>query len=115
MMLRKLESLACFLAALMALTVEACFVYYIRTLPWGNVSSAQFPSSWEWMSPRLPQCWMAGALVALFYYLVSAQHAEPQRASQARRTFLRTWYWFLALASAQGCVLYVGHLALVQR
>ncbi len=115
MMLQKLESLACLLAALLALTVEACFVYYIRTLPWGNVSSAQFPSSCEWMSPTLPQCWTAGALVALFYYLVLSQRADPEKASQARRTFLRTWYWFLALASAQGCALYVGHLVVVQR
>lgn len=114
-MLRKLESLACFLAALLALTVEACFVYYIRTLPSSNAPATPSPSSGEWISPTLPQYWMAGALVALFYHLILALRADPRKASQGRRTFLRTWYWFLALASAQGCALYIGHLALVQR
>lgn len=114
MMLRKLESLACFLAASSALTVEACFVYYIRILPAASVSASPFPLGSDWISPTLPQCWLAGALVALFYYLVLAQRPDPEKAAQARRAFLRTWYWFLGLASAQVCALYVGHLALVQ-
>ncbi len=114
-MLQKLESLTCFLAASSALIVEACFVYYIRTLPSANAPASPFPPGSNWISPTLPQGWLAGGLVALFYYLVLAQRADPDKASQARRALLRTWYWFLALAWAQGCALYVGHWALVQQ
>jgi hypothetical protein len=114
-MLRKLESLACLLAALLALSVEPCFVYYIRTLPSANLLAGPFPSSGKWISPTLGQCWLAGALIALFCYLILAAHADPEKAPQDRRTSPRTWHGFLALASAQGCAHYVGRLALVQR
>jgi hypothetical protein len=114
-MLRKLDSLACFLAALLALSVEARLVYYIRTLPSPNLPASLFPSSGKWISTTLPECWLAGALAALYYYLIPALRADPGKASQVRRTFLHTWYRFLALASAQGCALYVGRLALVQQ
>ncbi len=114
MMLRKLESLACILAALLALTLEACFVYYVRTLPSANAPASPVPPGSNWISPTLPQCWLAAGLVALFYHLVLAQRADPAKAAQARRALLRTWYWFLALASAQCCALYLGHWALVQ-
>ncbi len=115
MMLRKLESLACILAALLALTLEACFVYYVRTLPSANAPAASpLPLTGDWISPTLPQCWLFGALIALFYFLILSQRTDPEKAAQARRAFLHTWYWFLALASAQGCALYVGHSALVQ-
>ncbi len=113
-MLRKLESLACFLAALLAVIVEACFVYYLRMSQSANSQACPAPPGSNWISPTLPQCWLAGGLVALFYYLVLAQRADPDKAAQARRALLRTWYWFLALAWAQGCALYVGHWALVQ-
>jgi hypothetical protein len=107
-MLRKLESLACFLAALLVLSVKACFAYYIRTLPSANLPASPFPSSGKWISPTLGQCWLAGALIALFCYLILAARADPEKAPQGRRTSPRTWHGFLALASAQGCVLYVG-------
>jgi hypothetical protein len=114
-MLRKLESLACLLAALLALSVEASLVYYIRTLQSANLPASPFPSSDKWISPTLGQCWLAGALIALFYYLILALRADPDKAPQGRRTSPRTWHGFWALASAQGCALYVGRLALVQQ
>jgi hypothetical protein len=114
-MLRKLESLACLLAALLALSVEACLVHYIRRLPPANPPASRFASSSEWTSIMFPQCWLAGPLVTLFYYLMLALPADPEKVSRARRTFLRTWYWFLALASAQGPAPYPGCLTLVQR
>jgi hypothetical protein len=114
-MLRKVDTVACFLAALLALVVETCFVYYIRTLPSANLPASPFSSSGKWIRPTLGQSWLAGALVALFDYLILALRADPEKASQRRRAFLRIWYWFLALASAQGCALFAGRLTLVQR
>jgi hypothetical protein len=114
-MLRKLDSLACFRTALLALSVEPCFVYYIRTLPSANLPARLFPSTGKWISPTLGQCWLAGALIPLFCYLILALRADPEKAPQGRRTSPRTWHSFLALAWAQGCALYVGRSALVQR
>src|SRR5712691_9424562 len=114
-MLRKLTNFACFLAALLALIIEACFVYCIRVHPWAGGTAEPCLSSSQWLSPTLPQCWLLGALVALFYYLRRMVRSDPQRVVESRRTFLRIWYWFLALASAQGCALYLNYFALVRR
>jgi hypothetical protein len=114
-MLRKLESFACFLAALLALLIEGCFVYCMRICPSTARTAAFSAYGSQWISPTLPQCWLLGAVVALFYYLCRGMQSDPQRAVKGRRTFLRIWYWFLALASAQGCALYLNHFMLVRR
>ncbi len=113
-MLTKLENLACFVTALLALIIEACFVYCIRVHPFvGGAAEPSFYSG-QWISPTSPQCWLLGALVVLFYYLCRVVQLDPQKAVQSRRTFLRIWYWFLALAWAQGCALYLNYFALVR-
>ena len=114
-MLQKLERLACFFAALLALLIEACFVYCLRMFPPASVAAKPFASSGGWIGPTLPQCWLAGALVALFYYLIHASRRDQKMAAHGRRTFLRTWYWFLALASAQGCTLYLNFVLQARR
>jgi hypothetical protein len=71
------------------------------------------------MSPTLPQYWLIGALLALFYYLIPMAHPavklEPNERIAYRRTFLRIWYWFLAIAGAQGCALCISYFALLRR
>ena len=114
-MLQKLERLACFLAALLALVIEACFVYCLRMLPPASAGVKPFASSGGWIGPTLPQCWLAGALVVLFYYLIHGWRRDQEIAAHGRRTFLRTWYWFLALASAQGCTLYLNFVLQARR
>ncbi len=113
-MLTKLENLACFVTALLALIIEACFVYCIRVHPLAGGTAEPSLYRAQWISPTLPQCWLLGALVVLFYYLWRVVQPDPQKAVQSRRTFLRIWYWFLALASAQGCALYLNYFALVR-
>jgi hypothetical protein len=112
--------LALFVAAMSALAVEGSFVYWIwlhpivPEAPQSSLSCAGY-----WMSPTLPQCWLIGALFALFYYLVLIAHPavrlEPDEEVAYRRTFLRIWYWFLALAGAQGCALYLTYFAVLRR
>ena len=114
-MLRKLESLVCFAAALLALLIEGCFVYWMQICPLTARTAALSTYGSQWIGATLPQCWLFGAVVALFYYLCRAIQSEPPKALQHRRTFLRTWYWFLALASAQGCALYLDYLVVVHR
>jgi hypothetical protein len=114
-MLKKLERFTCFLAALLALVVEACLVYALRMHPRVTAPVNSIPYGGEWMGPTLPQCWLVGALVALLYYLLHAWRVNEGLALPRRRAFLRTWCWFLALASAHGCALCLGYFVGVRR
>jgi hypothetical protein len=119
-MLKKFETFALLLAAMLALAVEGSFVYWI----WWRPIVPEAPElslvyAGQWMSPALPQYWLLGALAALFYYLIPIAHPavrlDPVDRAAFRRTFLRIWYWFLALAGAQGYVLYLGYSAVMHR
>jgi len=114
-MFRRLESFACFAAALLALVIEGCFVYWMHICRIAPVTISTATYSGQWIGPTLPHCWLLGAIVALFYYLCRARQAEAQEAVNVRHSFMRVWYWFLALASAQGCALYLSYYALVHR
>jgi hypothetical protein len=114
-MLRKLESLACFGAAFSALAIEGAFVYWMRLSPIGPPTAGLTAYATPWIGPTLPQCWLLGGVVALFYYLCRATHPDAGKAADGRRTFLGIWYWFIALASAQGCALGLNYLQLVRR
>jgi len=114
-MLQKLERFACFLAALLALVVEACLVYALRLYPRATAPVNSFPYGGEWMGTTLPQCWLVGALVALLYYLMHAWRVNGGLAVQRRRSFLRTWRWFLALASMHGGALCLGYFVGVRK
>lgn len=119
-MLRRFETVALFLAVMLGVFVEGSFVYWI----WLHPIVPQLPESslsyaGRWMSPALPQCWLIGAVLALFYYLIPIAHPavrlEPDERIAYRRTFLRIWWWFLALAGAQGCALYLNYFAVLHR
>lgn len=119
-MLRRFETLTLFLAVMLAVVVEGSFVYWIwlhPMVPEAPESSLSYAG--HWMSPALPQCWLLGAVLALFYYLIPIAHPavrlEPDERVAYRRTFLRIWYWFLALAGAQGCALYLHYFAVLRR
>ena len=119
-MLRKFETSALFLAAILALIVEGGFVYWIWWRPMGpEAPELSLTYAGHWMSPALPQYWLICALLALLYYLVPIAHPavklDPSDRAVYRRTFLRIWYWFLALAGAQGCVLYLGCSGVMHR
>ena len=119
-MLKKFEALTLLLAALMPLLIEGCYVYWIWLRPLGP--NAPAPSLFyvgQWTSPTVPQYWLVGALLALFYRFVLIVRPpgmlEPEKLAQHRRTFVRIWYWFLLLAGAQGCALYFDYFVLVCR
>jgi hypothetical protein len=92
---------------LLALTLEGACVYWL-----GPLSVTPTPAgihtadlTGQWTSATLPQCWLIGALLVLFYR-VSAILVPPQRWDQAeersnRRAFVRLWYWTVALGALQ--------------
>lgn len=112
-MFKILETFALLFSALLALAIEGAFVYWIHKDP----LPAQFPPAsssllyvGHWTSPTLAQYWLASAVLALFYYLclgLESEDPNPEKIIQNRQSFLRIWYWFLALAGAQGCFLYL--------
>jgi hypothetical protein len=119
-MLKRFETLTLLLAALLALLIEGCYVYWIWRRPLGP--EAPEPSLLyvgEWTSPTLPQYWLVGALLALFYRFAlivrPSYMLDPEKLARHRRTFVRIWYWFLLLAGAQGCALYFDYFVLVRR
>jgi len=119
-MLKKFETLTLLLAALLAQLIEGCYVYWIWLRPLGP--KAPEPSLLyvgQWTSPTVPQYWLVGALLALFYRFVlivrPRRTPEPEKLAQHRRTFVRIWYWFLLLAGAQGCALCFDYFVLVRR
>ena len=118
-MLKKLETFTLLLAALLALAVEGAFVYWMHLNPRGIQGLAPSLFVGDWMSPTLPQYWLIGALLALFYYLTlvlrSRTELKPDNLFRQRQTFLRIWYWFLAAAGAQGCALYLDYFAVLHR
>ena len=119
-MLRRFETSALLLAVVLAVIVEGSFVYWIwlhPTVPEMPESSLSYAG--HWMSPVLPQCGLMGAVLALFYYLIPIAHPavrlEADERAAYRHAFLRIWYWFLALAGAQGCALYLNYFAVLHR
>lgn len=113
-MLRKLESLTLFVAAVLAVGVESSFLYWIWLHPARAVEAQSSSYVGQWISPTLPQWAMIGALLGLFYYaILTVRPPDREKALQNHRTFLRLWYWFLALASVQGCALYVSYSQVV--
>ena len=115
-MLEKLETFTLLFSALLVLAIEGAFVYWICIHPL-PAQSPEAPSSLlyvgHWTNSALPQYWLVGALFALFYYFVlvfeNSADLKPEKLVQNRQSFLRIWYWFLALAGAQGCFLYLDY------
>ena len=116
-MLKKFETFTFLFAALLAVTIEGAFVYCLWRHPLPGTAGGPYLS--HWISPTLPQYWLTGALLALFYYLISITHPavrlDLEEHLKYRRAFLRIWYWFVAFASAQGCVLYLAYFGMPRR
>ena len=97
-MLEKLERVALRLATLLALVVEAPFVYWIQVQPLGPLGPE--PSLLLYvghrMSPTLPRSWLLGFLLSLVCYLsvILSPLAElqPKKLLHHRQTFLGIWY-----------------------
>ena len=109
-MLRKLESATFFLAMLLAIVLEAGFVYWISKHP--ASPSDSFSLAGEWTDIALPQGWLFGALLMLAYRLI-AICAEPlncarSEAQHNRQSFLRLWRWTIALIAMQGLMIFVS-------
>ena len=59
----------------------------------------------QWTGATLPQCWLCGALLVLFYrastILVRPQSCGRAEAQSNCRSVVRLWFWSVALESLQ--------------
>jgi hypothetical protein len=105
------ETYPFFAAMLLVFTLEGVSVYWLGL---AGLTTARIQSSnlaGRWTAATLPQCWLLGALLVLFYR-VSAMLVPPQswgraEAESNRRAFLRLWCWTVALAAQQVGAMYM--------
>jgi hypothetical protein len=118
LMLSQVETFVVFAALLLAIILEGACVYWLGaarpTPPSAGIQSPNFVG--QWTAATLPQCWLLGALLVLFYR-VSAMLIPPQRwglaeAESNRRAFLRLWCWTAALGTLQVAALYMDRITI---
>ncbi len=113
LVLSQVETFVVFATLLLAIILEGACVYWlgpaaVKPSPAG-IQSPNVVG--QWTAATLPQCWLLGALLVLFYR-VSAMLIPPRRwglaeAESNRRAFLRLWCWTAALGALQVGALYI--------
>jgi len=105
--LSHLESFVFFAAMLLAITLEGACVYWLGVISVRSTPAGIYAANLvgQWTDATLPQCWLIGALLVLFYrvsaILVLPHTWDQAEAQSNRRAFLRLWYWTMALGALQ--------------
>lgn len=116
--LSQVETFVFFAPMLLALILEGACVYWLSPAAvkpsTAGIQSPNFVG--QWTAATLPQCWLLGALLVLFYR-VSAMLVPPQswgraEAQSNRRAFLRLWCWTIALGALQVRALYMDRFTM---
>lgn len=101
----KLDTAFLFGPALAAVAIECVLVGWL----WHTVRFTADPSVLylgDWLGSLLPQAWLIGVAAAMIHRLGLLVH-EREKAHIHRRHFARLLYSFLALASVEGCMLWI--------
>lgn len=101
----KLDRASPFGAALAAVGIECVLVGWL----WHTVRFTADPNALylgDWLDPLLPQAWLIGITAAMIHRLGLVVY-EREKAHIHRRHFRRLVYSFIALASVEGCMLWV--------
>ena len=116
--LSQVETFVFFAAMLLAIALEGLCVYWlgaagVKPTPEG-IQSPNLVG--QWTAATLPQCWLLGALLVLFYR-VSAMLVPPRswgraEAQSNRRAFLRLWCWTIALGAFEVGALYMDRFTM---
>ncbi len=115
-MLRKLESLTFFLAMMLAVVLEASFVYWLfRHQLFCAASDGSIDGGGNWIGMALPQGWILGALLMLSYRfsaILFPPRSWTESESQCnRRAFVRLWCLVMSLAAIEGLLFLLGTTA----
>jgi putative Ca2+/H+ antiporter (TMEM165/GDT1 family) len=105
--LSHLENFTFLIAMLLAITLEGACVYWVDVVSVTSTPARIYAANLvgRWTTATLPQCWLIGALLVLFYR-ISAILVPPHKWDQAdaqsnQRAFVRLWYWTMALGALQ--------------
>ena len=115
-MLRKLEALTFFVAMLLVIVVEGAWVYWMfGHLPVYATAGRSLNVVGAWTGLALPQGWLLGAVLVLFYRVV-AMFIPPARwtdreSSNNRRAFVRLWSLAIGLVSMPALLLFLDKAA----
>jgi hypothetical protein len=116
--LSQVETFVVFAALLLAIILEGACVYWLSpAAARPSTAGVQSPNVvGQWTAATLPQCWLLGALLVLFYR-ISAMLIPPQswgrvEAESNRRAFLRLWCWTAALGALQVGALYMDRVTM---
>lgn len=104
-MRRKLDTASLFGATLAAVAVECALIWWL----WHTARFTAYPSALflgDWLGPLLPQAWLIGVTAAMIHRCGLMAY-EREKAHVHRRHFRRLAYSFLALASVEGCMLWI--------
>lgn len=103
---------------LLAISLEGACVYWLGATSVEPIRAGIPPANLvgQWTAATLPQFWLLGALLVLFYRL-STLLVPPQSWGWAesrsnRRSFVRLWCWTVALGSLQLGTLYLDRFTL---
>jgi hypothetical protein len=93
-------------------------VYWLTATSVAPIGTGIHPANLigQWTSATLPQCWLLGALLVLFYR-VSTLLVPPQswgwvESRSNRRSFVRLWCWTVALGSLQLGAVFLDRFAI---
>ncbi|MGH9353654.1 MAG: hypothetical protein ACRD2G_16080 [Terriglobia bacterium] len=104
-MRQKLETASLFGGMLAAVAIESVLIWWL----WYTVRFTADPGAFylgDWLGPLLPQAWLVGVTAAMIHRLALLVY-EREKAHIHRHHFLRLSYAFLALASVEGCMLWI--------
>ena len=111
--LNHLEAFAFFAAMLLTITLEGACVYWLGVSNVTPTRAVIRPANLagQWTGTSLPQCWLCGALLVLFYrastILIRSKSWGGAEAQSNRRSFVRLWCWTVALGTLQFGTLYL--------
>jgi hypothetical protein len=116
--LSQVETFVFFAAMLLVITLEGACVYWLAATSVPPIHTGIPPANLvgQWTAATLPQFWLLGALLVLFYR-ISALVVPPQSWGRSesrsnRRSFVRLWCWTVALGSLQLGTLYLDRFTL---
>lgn len=111
--LSQVETFVLFAAMLLAISLEGACVYWLTSTSVAPIRAGIPPANLvgQWTAATLPQFWLLGALLVLFYR-VSTLLVPPRSWGWAesrsnRQSFVRLWCWTVALGSLQLGTLYL--------
>lgn len=109
-MLPRLETLAFFLAMMLAVAMDCAFAYWVWKLL-GSVSAPALDPLHEQIGFALPEGGLLAALLVLISRVVALLPPKQwgrENLLHKQRAFMRLWGWAMALLIAQGVAIHLG-------